>query len=248
MNPAMRVINEQAPGDGLKARREVKYPLPGADVGKLRRLLEGSCRRVAYNARVSVVRSIYFDDWRLAACHENLGGVGKRRKVRLRWYDQPFPQDDFFFEIKWRNNCLTGKHRLGIGTLKPLSELSYGTIISDLTHALPEQYAEVLLWRPEPVVLVEYKREHFLSRDGQIRVTLDYNLVFYDQTGRHRPSLRFGVPMHDMVVLEGKTSSGQERALRGLLYPLAPRAARCSKYVHGCRLLGLMGRATPSFD
>ena len=75
----------------LASRREVKYAIPQMDVGKLRNLLQTNCRRLIHNDRVSVVRSIYFDDARLSACHANLDGLGMRRKLRLRWYDSLKP-------------------------------------------------------------------------------------------------------------------------------------------------------------
>jgi len=76
--------------------------------------------------------------------------------------------------------------------------------------------------------------------DQQIRITLDYALQFYDQTGKLQISTSFASKMHDFVVLEGKTPIGSESLLRRLLRPLARRSGRCSKYVHGCQLLGLV--------
>jgi hypothetical protein len=117
-----------------------------------------------------------------------------------------------------------------------------------LTKILPDSYREVLLLYPEPVVIVEYKREHFVSHDGILRLTMDYDLVFYAQMAKRWPVVSFGLPMHDMVVLESKGPIGTEQALRMLLYPFAPRITRSSKYVHGCQLLGLMAGITSAFD
>ena len=64
-------------------------------------------------------------------------------------------------------------------------------------------------------------------------------LVFYDQSGKHKPSLRFGMPAIDHVLLEAKTPPGGERDLTRLLRPLAPRATRSSKYVQSCETFGL---------
>ena len=109
---SFELIDSGVTRSGLKSRREIKYVLPRMDVGKLRSLLETNCRRLIHNERVSVVRSIYFDDVRLSACRANLDGLGIRRKLRLRWYDSLRPGTDFFLEVKWRNDRVTGKHRL----------------------------------------------------------------------------------------------------------------------------------------
>ena len=122
---AFKILGSQTTRSDLASRREVKFTLPGADLGKLRNVLEVNCRRLVHNDPISTVRSIYFDDVRLSACQANLAGVGRRQKLRLRWYDSLKPGRHFFFEIKWRNNRITGKHRLQLQAAEPLTEMSY---------------------------------------------------------------------------------------------------------------------------
>ncbi len=237
--PAFELIDSGTAQSDLTGRRETKYALPHIDVGKLRRLLEGSCRRLIHNERVSVVRSIYFDDVQLSACRSNLNGLGNRQKLRLRWYDSLEPGQDFYFEVKWRNNRTTGKHRLQIRSDRPLVELSYAEIQSKLAAVAPDFLMRDLLRYSEPIVIVQYHREHFTTDDG-LRLTLDYDLTFYDQTGRQTISTSFPRRLEGLVVLEGKTPIGREGELRRWLHPLSPRVSRCSKYVHGCCQIGLI--------
>ncbi len=223
----------------LSSRREIKYAIPQMDVGKLRRLLETNCRRLIHNDEISVVRSIYFDDAQMSACRANLDGLGVRRKLRLRWYDLLSPGRDFYFEIKWRDNRITGKHRLHLRSDRPLSELSYPQILANLEAVIPEHLKLDLLRYSEPIAIVQYNREHFATDDG-LRITLDYDLTYYDQTGRHRISTSFPRRLEGLLVLEGKTPIGREAELRRWLHPFSPRVGRCSKYVHGCCQLGLI--------
>ena len=225
--------------DDLSSRREIKYTFPQMDVGKLRRLLESNCRRLVHHDQVSVVRSIYFDDARLSACRANLDGSGSRRKLRLRWYDSLQPGNGFFFEVKWRDNRVTGKHRLQLRTEIPLVQLSYAQIGRQLERVIPDHLMRDLVLYSEPIVIVEYNREHFTTDDG-LRITLDYDLSYYDQTGRRAISTSFPRRLEGLVVLEGKTPIGREAELRHWLHPFAPRVGRCSKYVHGCVQLGLI--------
>ena len=234
------VLDETDKRRDLAERREVKYVLSGFDIGSLRRLMETNSRRQVHNEEVSVVRSVYFDDYRLSACQANLDGLGQRTKLRLRWYDSPAPGREGFLEIKWRDNRITGKHRLHVHCEQPLSELSYDHWSRLLLKVVPPDFAGALLTYCEPTVLVEYRREHFISKDASLRFTIDYDLVFYNQTGKQFVSTEFGQPMRDFIVLEGKTPVGREAELKDLLYPLALRAHRCSKYVHGCHMLGLI--------
>ncbi|MCR4412437.1 MAG: hypothetical protein NUV77_08450, partial [Thermoguttaceae bacterium] len=158
-----------------------------------------------------------------------------------RWYDSPLPQGEFFLEIKWRDNRVTGKHRLAVRSSPGLWTLPYRTILAELARAVPEPYRNVLFAYSEPVLLVEYRREHFVSREWPLRATLDYGIVYYEQSGRRCLSLSFGQPHEGLVVVEGKVPVGREDELRGFLQPFSARVQRCSKYVHGCRRLGLIG-------
>ena len=118
--------------------------------------------------------------------------------------------------------------------------MSYHEIRSNLQVLLPSEYHSDLLELSEATVLVEYKREHFMSQDESLRITLDYDIAFYDQYNREFISSEFGVSSGDLVVVEGKAPIGRESELSELLYPLCLRAQRNSKYVSGCQQLGLI--------
>ncbi len=240
---SLQVIANESSRSDLASRREVKFLFPQADVVKLRRLMACNGRRVVHQGPVSEVRSIYFDSPRLTACHANLSGVSQRRKARLRWYDAAVPGSEAYFEIKWRDNQLTGKYRLKMEASPPFSECSYTQIINGLLDALPADYVGRFLAGCDPVAIVEYRREHFVSHDGDLRATLDFDLAFYDQTGKQRINTSFARRLPEMVVLEVKAAPERVVELRELLFPLNPRVGRCSKYVHACRALGLIGSA-----
>ena len=237
---AFNLVGEDTTRKDLAVRRETKYLLPHADIGKLRSLLKGNTKRIIHNKPVSTVRSIYFDDTLLSDCQANLDGVSHRKKARLRWYDSLKPEKVLFFEIKWRNNRVTGKHRLELRSQQNLSNLSYSQIYDGLIDILPPQHIADLLKRSDPVVIVEYHREHFISADGLLRVTLDYNLKFYDQTGKQSISTSFPFLMYDFLVMEVKGPEETLQEVKQLLHPFAPRMGPCSKYVHGCCQLGLV--------
>ena len=48
-----------------------------------------------------------------------------------------------------------------------------------------------------------------------------------------------GVALDRLAVVEVKTLPADEHQVRRLLFPLKPRLARCSKYVHCCLADGL---------
>jgi hypothetical protein len=238
--PRFRIVDSGSTRSDLATRKEIKFTFLNADVGKFRRLFETNCHRLVHNKPISTVRSIYFDDATLSACRANLDGLGQRHKVRLRWYDTLRPGTTFFFEIKWRRNRVTGKHRLQLESDEPLGGLTYQQIAAGLQQVIPVEHLGDVCWYCDPAIIVQYQREHFASSDGCLRVTLDYDMTYYDQTGKERISTEFPRRQERLVVIEGKTPIGREVDLRRLFYPLSARVGRCSKYVHGCHLLGLI--------
>jgi len=236
----LQLIDEGESRSDLAVRRETKFPIDVADISLVRSLLQGNSRRLVHNQPVSTVRSVYFDDARLSACHANLDGMGLRRKLRLRWYDQKLPGRDLFLEVKWRNNRVTGKHRLQLRADREIGACDFGELQRAVSEVIPARLRSDLLANPEPVVVVEYKREHFSSPCGQLRITIDYDITFYRQLGHSQLRMEFPQRLPRVAVLEGKTPVGKERELRALLYPLTLRSGRCSKYVHGCQQLGLV--------
>ena len=239
-SPALHLVPQQGLRTDLASRMEVKFFAPHHDVSTLRKLLEGNGRKLVYNEPVSTVRSIYFDDVLLSSCQANIGGDGIRQKTRLRWYDSLEPQQDMFLEFKWRNFEITGKHRHALFAERPLAEMTYREIVEELIAVAPKERVADLLGGCEPIVIVEYKREHFAARNSPLRVTLDYDLVFYDQTGKNRISTSFPHTMTESVIIEAKAPPGHEQDVREFLYPLAPRISPFAKYFHGCLHLGLV--------
>jgi hypothetical protein len=219
-------------------RRELKFALPLADLQKLRSILEVNFRRKIFNQIQTRVSSIYFDDHALSACRESIDGVGKRGKLRLRWYDDH--DSWFFFEIKRRLGSVMEKRRLAVASTVPLRSMGFRDVGRELPRVLPPDDQEIFRARPEPVLMTIYKREHFYSRDTSIRVTLDYDVRCYDQSRARKIRERFGVPIPDLIVVEGKVPVGDELDMPRLLYPLRPVLTKSSKYVMGCRVLGLL--------
>ena len=165
-----RLVEGDGPRDDLASRQEVKFVAPHPDVATLRKLLEGSGHRLIHNEPVSTVRSIYFDDVQLSDCHANIGGHAIRQKTRLRWYDSLEPQQEMYLEFKWRNFEIPGKHRYPLLAERPLAEMTYREIVEELIAVVPTERVADLMERCEPIVIVQYKREHFAARNSPLRM------------------------------------------------------------------------------
>ncbi len=236
----LSILDETEMRRDLASRRESKFVIDPRKIDVARRFLGQNARRVVHGNPVSTVRSIYFDDMRLSACRANLSGLSQRQKLRLRWYDSLSPKHACYLEVKWRDNRVTGKYRMRIESDRCMGELNYRELLDSLRRCVPQRFSPLIECNLEPIVIVEYRREHFVSVDKRLRVTLDYDLTFYDQTCKARISTAFPRKRPDLVVIEGKTAIKEEQALRELFHPMRLKLSRCSKYVHGCKTLGFI--------
>jgi len=236
--PFARIENRDAVASA--PRREMKFAIPHADLGKLVSVLDTNFRRVQHGAASTVVRSIYLDDERLSGYRESVDGTGNRRKVRLRWYNDDDRDGRFFFEVKKRVFDLVVKNRLEVGSPVALGELTYREILERLTELLPPEYREVLMRHSSPVLLCEYRRLYFEGTDHRQRVTVDYDLEWCAQAGRDRINRRFAVELPQLVIVELKTPPGSSLGALRHLRPLRLTPTRSSKYVVGCQQLGLV--------
>ena len=237
----LELVEEPREASGVDlSRREVKFALPNADAAKVRSILEVNCQRIIHNGPSSVVSTIYYDDVRLSGCQENLDGVPRRAKVRLRWYDDEDRRGRFFFEIKRRVDSMIHKERVELRAHQPLGDMTYREILAELQRVLPAPAAEMLLARPEAVLMTRYRREYFRASGSPARITLDEDIVSYSQRGLNRPRKAFGTKGSELVILEAKIPTGNGEALRELLHPIEPYVTKSSKYVQGCLQLGLL--------
>ncbi len=108
----------------------------------------------------STVNSIYFDDLSMASCRANYDGYSIRTKLRIRWYDSEFPVKTFYFEIKRRNGQMIRKDRMSVDIKEDLKDMPYERLLFLLGRILPHEYVESIMLRPNPIVLIEYKRKH----------------------------------------------------------------------------------------
>ena len=217
----LEAASAAAPG-----RREVKFSLPNVDAWKFRSILAVNCRRVSYAGATSRVCSIYFDDAALCALRANLDGTSRRTKTRIRWYDTPFPEKRFFFEVKRREDDGIFKERTPILASGSLASMSFHEIVVGLARVLPARLREHLIARSEPKLLIEYERTYYEAIDGPIRITLDRDLTFWGQGGLY-PSRRFParvpgltIPRRESSVWSRRTHPGAPPPPRTLGYPV----------------------------
>ena len=187
--------------------------------------------QTAYPPRL--INNLYLDTANLNSFNANLLGISTRQKLRLRWYGEAWPQAvNPTLELKCKSNLLGNKKIEQLDCVlnwqRPFNDL-LATIRS---HA-DKQWTAWLNSATSAALINQYHREYYVSADGNLRATLDYQQIAYDQRMSQCPNLQRQLPLADLVVIEIKSAPQHGEALqRAMAYFPLPRS-RNSKYVNG---------------
>lgn len=187
-----------------------------------------------YNRRT--INNIYFDDNDHSFYKMNVSGVGRRDKYRLRWYGDQYAlvnKPTFEIKRKWGE--------VGDKLLYKLPDLEFD--ITKCTTA--EVYDKVINWIKDPKLLSEvqrlnpllynsYERRYFLSEDEKFRITIDYNMRFYNPNVDQFQLSEISI---SDIVLELKYKLEDDLLGRKLAQEIKQRLSKNSKYVRGYDLI-----------
>ncbi len=172
------------------ARIECKYLISNKMIPQLRKLLLPYMVLDKYSDRRPdkhyTVRSIYFDTRRLDYYHDKLAGLKRRKKLRIRGYDQLTHDCLVFLEIKRKNGPTINKSRAPIhfsdhiNFIREGNPRKYREIFDSVDRGY--QDAKIFLYylytsNLVPTIKIIYEREAFFYRfDRNLRLTIDKNL------------------------------------------------------------------------
>ncbi len=218
-----------------KFRHELKHYINLMDVITIRQRLKAVAQldpNVNKDGKYHI-RSLYFDNFENKVLREKLDGINKREKFRLRYYNHDASW--IRLEKKEKINGLCCKisapitreecEKLLCGDWDWMPHSKYGLVV--------ELYAKMRFQNLRPYTIVDYIREPFVYKPGNVRVTLDYNI----QTGNY--SLDFFNPDlptlatcgSGTAVLEVKYDAFLPRIIADIIQTKSRPAAAFSKYV-----------------
>jgi hypothetical protein len=159
-------------------RHELKYMINPCDAQIIKGRLKNICSFDEFtdeNGRYRVT-SLYFDDFCDSAINDNLFGQLKRKKFRIRVYNNE--SNIIKLERKSKNND-GGKKDSALITREQYLQIMKGEYISIgkndnevLNDFLNYQKTRLL----KPKVVVEYDREAYIYEAGNVRITFDSNI------------------------------------------------------------------------
>jgi hypothetical protein len=179
MMPGSSATVNAAARPAPQGERELKFRLPLGRVHIARRWLEGICARDA-EFPAAVVWTIYYDTASLSSLAEKINSDYLKRKIRVRWYSDldGRPSGPAFVEGKFRVGALRMKARERL----PLNAED----LAQLDLQDPRLLAFPLLLRPHgvavdqswtPVMLIRYRRDRYIERGSQSRVSVDADIA-----------------------------------------------------------------------
>ena len=175
-------------------RVEDKYIVYEDEIAYLRIQLMQVCERDAHSGEDGyLIRSVYFDDISDSALFENEAGVDERSKFRIRTYDR----DSSFIRLeeKSKKSGYTRKESAVIrkdtvlDLIKDKGALysacrSSASLLAEEGFLFKKLYTCMNTKLLRPVNIVEYEREAFVERAGNVRITFDRNIGASDDVER----------------------------------------------------------------
>ncbi len=175
---------------------EYKYLVDENLLDRLRRALEPYVIWDRYSEirpeKHYTVKSIYFDTNRLDFYQEKLSGLKRRKKIRIRGYNDEAPDATVFLEIKRKNGQIISKNRASL-LFKNLKETSLNNGVEEyLIRSSDDEnlrHGKSFLFYLRslnliPTIKIFYEREaHFARMNPDLRLTIDRNLRSSLQVG-----------------------------------------------------------------
>ena len=219
-------------------RHEVKHEINRSDMITIRQRL----RAVAYPDSHAVngvyrIRSLYFDNLNDKALRENLNGLSRREKFRIRYYNGD--TSVIHLEKKSKVGGLGRKESASL-TVKQAQQIADGDLTWMLHSDAPlvrELYSKMTTQGLQPKTIVDYTREPFVFPAGNVRVTLDYDIRSGMRCTDFLDADCVTVPVTDTIILEVKWDSFLPDIIRDAVSLESRREGAFSKYAN-CRIYG----------
>ncbi len=217
----------------MDGRHELKHYINNADYAQLRARLsvvakpdEHTCPDGGY-----LVRSLYFDNYADKAVTEKLSGLSRREKFRLRYYgdDTSFIQ----LEKKSKANRLCFKESAAVTADQCAALLigDYSWLNDPGQPLLMELYTKMRCQNLRPRSIVDYRREAYVYRAGNVRVTFDSGIRSSNGVSGFLNPRLVTVPSACSIILEVKYDGFLPDIIRDIIQIGHRNETEFSKYV-----------------
>ncbi len=234
-----------------QSRYELKYLIDETTAARVRDFVGSYLDLDEYGVgkpdRSYQVHSLYLDSDNLEIYWRTVNGDKNRYKLRLRYYSDD-PDIPVFFEIKRRMKDVILKQRGGVrqeavplilrGQLPEHSQFitkDPGSVVAiqRFLHLMAQLGAK-------PKSHIYYRREAYVSDDGEVRVTMDRDVLAEPQL-QPRIKVKMSNPVHSyrgFVILELKFTNRFPNWFRDLVRMAQTMQCGAAKYLSSASLIG----------
>ena len=225
--------------DDIHYRHEWKHEISYSDLLAIRQRLRAVCEPDphARDGRY-LIRSLYFDTPNDKALREKIDGVNLREKFRIRYYNGD--PSVIHLEKKSKRAGLGTKYSASLTRDEAQSIVDGRTdwMLKSDQSLVKELYCKMRYQGLRAKTIVDYTREPYIYRPGNVRVTFDYDirtgLSCTDFLNPDCPT----VPAGDApILLEVKWDAFLPSIIRNAVQTPGRRAEAFSKYAQ-CRIYG----------
>ena len=220
------------------ARLEIKFIAYEIEIARLRSWVRGHQGAFFEVHTPRRVNNLYFDSYDYDDCAQNIAGLSERGKLRYRWYGHDALPGPGVLEKKCKRNFFGWKQRYPVAEAPYRSGQDWRATLRRLREQLPVAGRYEMDIRPLPVLINRYDREYYQLRDALVRITVDENLVIYDQRFKSLPNISRPADLPRVMILEVKGARKDQPLINHVVQGLPIRVGRFSKYVTGLRAIG----------
>lgn len=219
--------------NGMQGRREIKHEMTKMDCYLLRNKLKHYMELDPHAKEngTYAIRSVYFDNFDNKVMNQKKEGLFERDKFRVRLYDS---NTEFLnLEKKSKRNNLTYKQKCPI-TAEEYEKIRRGDVAwmeTDSRPLMQDLYWQMNLLQLKPLTVVDYEREVFIYKHGNVRVTFDSSIrTSLRNNDVLNPNISMVETEPNVVILEVKFDEFLPNVIKQLLQVSDMRAGAYSKY------------------
>lgn len=122
------------------------------------------------------IRSLYFDNSDDKALWEKISGINMREKFRIRCYNDDYDFIKLEKKCKFNGLCSKVSERITKEEVRRIIEGDVKWMLDSGRPLLSELYVKMKTEQLRPKIIVDYIREPFVYKAGNIRITIDRNI------------------------------------------------------------------------
>lgn len=224
-----------------KPRHELKFFINLADYYAIKNRIKhiASLDRNAISNGTYHIRSLYFDNFNDKALMEKVNGFSRREKFRIRFYNDNFSFIRLEKKSKINGKCTKFSAPLTKEECIKILNNDIEWMINSDKSLIQELYFKMKSQMLKPKTVVDYTREAYIYKAGNVRITIDSNvrtgICSKDMFNTTLPTMK--IPNNDTIILEVKFDEFLPDIIKDVIQTNTRKATSISKYANS-RMFG----------